>query len=73
MFDIHYGFTKLEEAPPVMLSVFDSDEGFLDNDDFIGRATIDIPQHLLKNELMQKMMADKKLDRSTLNASRNSN
>lgn len=31
---------SLEEAPPVILNIFDTDEGMFDSDDFMGRATV---------------------------------
>lgn len=31
---------SLEEAPPVILNIFDTDEGFFDSDDYMGRATV---------------------------------
>jgi hypothetical protein len=33
-------FTKPSEAPPIILNIYDKDEGVLDDDDFLGRAII---------------------------------
>lgn len=38
--EIYYDFTKKEDAPPIILNIWDKDEGAFSNDDFIGRAVI---------------------------------
>jgi Ca2+-dependent lipid-binding protein len=39
--EIYYDFTKSEEAPPIILNVWDMDNDILDStDDFIGRSVI---------------------------------
>lgn len=41
--DISYDFTAREEAPPIILEVYDSDAGLIsDSADFLGRAVINI-------------------------------
>lgn len=41
--DISYDFNKKEEAPPIILEVYDSDEGLIsDTADFLGRAVINL-------------------------------
>lgn len=41
--DIEYDFNKLEDAPPIILEVYDSDAGLIsDSADFLGRAVINL-------------------------------
>ena len=41
--DLPYKFNEIEEAPPLILSVYDADEGiFSDSADFLGRSVINI-------------------------------
>ena len=53
--DIPYQFNTLEEAPPLVLSVFDSDkdEMFGGADDFMGRAFINLGEHLAKSQYVK--------------------
>jgi len=38
--EIYYDFLTPADAPPIILNIWDKDEGVLDSDDFIGRAVI---------------------------------
>ena len=38
--EIYYDFLTPTDAPPIILNIWDKDEGVLDSDDFIGRAVI---------------------------------
>jgi hypothetical protein len=40
--EIPSDFTSIHDAPPIILNVFDKDEGFLDADDYLGRAEISL-------------------------------
>jgi hypothetical protein len=37
---LFYDFVTPAEAPPIVLNIWDKDEGIMDGDDFIGRAII---------------------------------
>ena len=38
--EVYYDFTMPSEAPPIVLNIWDKDEGILATDDFIGRAVV---------------------------------
>lgn len=38
--EVFYDFTTPSEAPPIILNIWDKDEGMFESDDFIGRAVI---------------------------------
>jgi len=38
--EFYYDFASVEEAPPLVLNIWDKDEGILESDDLIGRAVI---------------------------------
>lgn len=41
--EVYSSFVGKENAPPLLLNIYDSDaDGFMDDDDFLGRAIIDL-------------------------------
>lgn len=38
--EIYYDFLSPEDAPPIVLNIWDKDEGIMESDDFLGRAVI---------------------------------
>ena len=51
--DLRYEFYNLQDAPPVTLSFYDTDEGFFEKDDYMGKAVIylrDIAQEDLSRD-----------------------
>lgn len=68
--DINYQFSSLEDAPPVVLSVFDSDENenlFGGDDDFMGRAFINLGDYLIQTSHIKQQLKQFKLQPETSN------
>jgi len=41
---------KIEDAPPIILNIWDKDEGTFDSDDFLGRAVINLTEASLTKD-----------------------
>ena len=37
---MHYDYSSLDDAPPVVLNLWDQDDSILDSDDFLGRSVV---------------------------------
>ena len=48
--EIFSDFTTPTEAPPIVLNIWDKDEGILDSDDFIGRSVIFFKDAAVSND-----------------------
>lgn len=38
--ELHYDYSSLDDAPPVVLNLWDKDDAILDSDDFLGRSVV---------------------------------
>lgn len=38
--EIYYDYDKIENAPPVVMNIWDKDDGVLDGDDYLGRCVV---------------------------------
>jgi Ca2+-dependent lipid-binding protein len=48
--EVYYDFSKPEEAPPIILNIWDKDTAILDSDDFIGRAVVFLKDAAISND-----------------------
>jgi len=45
--EVQYEFEKFENAPPIVLNIWDSDMGVIDSDDYLGRCVIPVRKEFL--------------------------
>jgi hypothetical protein len=38
--EIYYDYDKVENAPPIVMNIWDKDDGVLDGDDYLGRCVV---------------------------------
>ena len=48
--ELYYDYNTVEEAPPIILNLWDHDESVFDGDDFLGRAVVYLQDAALCND-----------------------
>ena len=48
--EVYYDFDNLNDAPPVVMNIWDSDEGAFDKDDYLGRCVVYLNDAAVTND-----------------------
>lgn len=48
--ELFYDFDNINDAPPVVLNIWDKDEGMLDADDYLGRCVVYLTDAAISND-----------------------